>query len=122
LRFCFDPSFDRQGNLYIVDVPFGRIFRISPEGIFDLVTEYDGEPDGLKIHREGRIFVADHKQGILLLDPNRGSVSSVVDEVRSRICCDYGKGASRPPGIEFAERSELEGLGVSSLGGRRADW
>jgi hypothetical protein len=37
-------------------------------GIFDLVIEYDGEPNGLKIHRDGRIFVADHKQGILLLD------------------------------------------------------
>jgi hypothetical protein len=55
-----------------------RIFRISPEGIFDLIIEYDGEPNGLKIHRDDRIFVADHKQGILLLDPIRGSVSSVV--------------------------------------------
>ena len=29
---CFleGPSFDREGNLWIVDIPFGRIFRISP--------------------------------------------------------------------------------------------
>ena len=81
--FLEGPSFDRDGNLYVVDVPFGRIFRISPDGVFDLVIEYDGEPNGLKIHRDGRIFVADHKHGILLLDPNRGVVSTIVD--RSRI-------------------------------------
>ncbi len=29
---CFieGPSFDADGNLYIVDIPFGRIFRIAP--------------------------------------------------------------------------------------------
>ena len=50
---CFieGPSFDRAGNLYIVDVPFGRIFRISPKGEWELVVQYDGEPNGLKIHR-----------------------------------------------------------------------
>jgi gluconolactonase len=28
---CFleGPSFDRQGRLYVVDIPFGRIFRIT---------------------------------------------------------------------------------------------
>ena len=28
--FIEGPSFDADGNLYIVDIPFGRIFRISP--------------------------------------------------------------------------------------------
>ena len=52
----------------MTDIPFGRIFRISPKGGWDLVVEYDGEPNGLKIHRDGRIFVADHKRGLMLLD------------------------------------------------------
>ena len=80
--FLEGPSFDRDGNLYVVDVPFGRIFRISPDGLFDLVIEYDGEPNGLKIHRDGRIFVADHKHGILLLDPDRGATSTIVDRTQ----------------------------------------
>ncbi len=52
---CFleGPSFDRAGNLYVVDIPWGRIFRISPQGEFSLVAEYEGEPNGLKIHRDG---------------------------------------------------------------------
>ncbi|MGX9389477.1 SMP-30/gluconolactonase/LRE family protein [Nitrobacteraceae bacterium UC4446_H13] len=77
--FLEGPSFDRAGNLYVVDVPFGRIFRISPDGIFDIVVEYDGEPNGLKIHPDGRIFIADHKNGILTLDPGSGALSPLVD-------------------------------------------
>jgi len=64
---CFleGPAFDRAGNLYVVDLAWGRIFKVSPEGEFDVALEYDGEPNGLAIHKDGRIFIADHKQGIL---------------------------------------------------------
>lgn len=54
-------SFDRAGNLYVTDIPFGRVFRISPAGEWTLVTEYDGWPNGLKIHKDGRIFITDYK-------------------------------------------------------------
>lgn len=76
--FLEGPSFDRAGNLYVVDIPFGRIFRVSPQGKFEVVAEYDGEPNGLRIHQDGRIFVADHKNGILLLDPASGNVTPLV--------------------------------------------
>jgi gluconolactonase len=67
---CFieGPSFDAAGNLYIVDIPFGRIFRISPDGQWTLVIEYDGWPNGLKIDARGRILVADYRHGIMELD------------------------------------------------------
>ena len=74
------PSFDAAGRLYLVDVPFGRIFRVSPEGEFTVIAEYDGNPNGLKIHRDGRIFVADHSRGILLLDPDSGSITPILEE------------------------------------------
>ena len=35
------------------------------------MVEHDGEPNGLKI-QDGRIFVADHKNGLMLLDAKRG--------------------------------------------------
>lgn len=78
---CFleGPSFDRKGNLYVTDIPFGRIFRISPKGSWDLVVEYDGEPNGLKIHRDGRIFVTDHKRGLMLLDARRGRIETLIN-------------------------------------------
>ena len=74
---CFleGPSFDKDGNLYVVDIPYGRIFRISPQGEFDVVAEYDGQPNGLKIRDDGQIFVADHKNGVMHLDPASGAVT-----------------------------------------------
>ncbi len=75
------PSFDRDGNLYLVDIPFGRVFRLSPQGDWTLITEYDGEPNGLKIHSDGRIFIADYKNGIVLLDPDSGAVTPVLERV-----------------------------------------
>ena len=67
--FLEGPSFDRAGNLYCTDIPYGRIFRVSPDGEWDLLAEYDGEPNGLKIHKDGRIFIADHRNGPAGLRP-----------------------------------------------------
>ena len=39
--------------------PRSGIFRVSPSGDWTLVAEYDGMPNGLKFHRDGRAFVAD---------------------------------------------------------------
>jgi len=50
--FLEGPSFDRAGNLYCVDIAHGRIFRTTPDGTVSVVTEHDGEPNGLKIHTE----------------------------------------------------------------------
>jgi gluconolactonase len=73
--FIEGPCFDRDGNLYIVDIPFGRVFKISPQGDWDLSAEYDGEPNGLKIHKDGRIFITDYRNGLMLLDPGTGRVT-----------------------------------------------
>jgi gluconolactonase len=80
-RDCFleGPAFDGDGNLYCVDIPWGRIFRVSPQGEFTVVAEYDGEPNGLAFHRDGRLFITDHTRGLLTLDPAHGSVATLLD-------------------------------------------
>lgn len=80
--FLEGPSFDREGNLYCVDIPYGRIFRISPDAEWQVVAEYDGWPNGLKIHQDGRILIADHRRGLMQLDPASGRVTTVLDCVR----------------------------------------
>src|SRR5271167_4179349 len=55
------PSFDRNGNLWCVDLPNGRIYKITSGGEFHVAAEYDGWPNGLKFHKDGRIFIADYK-------------------------------------------------------------
>ncbi|MGI4955058.1 MAG: SMP-30/gluconolactonase/LRE family protein, partial [Janthinobacterium lividum] len=69
------PSFDLEGNLWCVDLPNGRVYRITPAGAFQVVAQYDGWPNGLKFHRDGRVFIADYKNGIMLLDPVNGKVT-----------------------------------------------
>jgi len=98
--FLEGPSFDRAGNLYLVDIPHGRIFRVSPRGEFDLVAEYDGEPNGLKIHKDGRIFVADHKNGVMLLDPASGKVTPFMQRYHT----ERLKG---PNDLVFADNGDL---------------
>jgi len=77
--FIEGPAFDRAGNLYIVDIPYGRIFRITPDGLWDLVTQYDGEPNGLKFHKDGRAFICDYKNGLMTLDTVSGKVTPLLE-------------------------------------------
>jgi gluconolactonase len=101
-RDCFleGPSFDRAGNLYVTNIPYGQVFRVSPQGEFALVADYDGEPNGLKIHRDGRIFIADHKQGLLLLDPVSGTVEPGLDR-------PHGERFKGLNDLVFAENGDL---------------
>jgi sugar lactone lactonase YvrE len=65
--FLEGPSFDREGNLYVTDIPFGRIFRITPALEWTLVAEYDGWPNGIATHKDGSLWIADYRRGLLSL-------------------------------------------------------
>lgn len=82
---CFleGPAFDRDGNLYMVDIPYGRILRMSPKGEFDVAAEYDGWPNGIAIHKDGSIFIADYRRGILRCDPKTGRVEDFLTHNQS---------------------------------------
>jgi gluconolactonase len=98
--FLEGPSFDRDGNLYCVDIPFGRIFRIDPKGAWDLVAQYDGWPNGLKIHKDGRIFIADYKRGLMLLDAKTGRVETVLETA-------FSEGFKGLNDLHFADNGDL---------------
>lgn len=98
--FLEGPSFDRQGRLYVTDIPFGRVFRIDASGKWDLIAEYDGWPNGLKIHRDGRIVLADYKNGLMRLDPDTGKVTSLLQGPNS----EHFKGVND---LVFGENGEI---------------
>lgn len=77
---CFieGPVFDKAGNLYLTDIPYGRIFRVSPAKEWTLLAEYDGEPNGMKFHPDGRLWITDYKRGLLALDPKGGTPEPVL--------------------------------------------
>lgn len=81
--FLEGPCFDREGRLYVVDIPWGRVFRIDAERRWELFVGYDGWPNGLKFHRDGRLFVADYRRGILAVDPATRAISTVAAHWRS---------------------------------------
>lgn len=76
------PAFDADGNFWCVDIPWGRIFRIDPAGNWELMIEYEGEPNGLRFHKDGRLFVADHRNGIMVFDPEKRTIKPFLARVR----------------------------------------
>ena len=74
--FLEGPSFDRAGNLYVTDIPYGRIFRISPQLEWTLVAEYDGWPNGSCFHRDGSLWITDYRRGLLKLRVSSSSGTS----------------------------------------------
>ena len=79
--FLEGPAFDAQGNLWVVDIPWGRLFKITPAGEMSCEIEYDGEPNGLAFAPDGRIFVTDAKNGLMAFDPKKGSIEPVLDRM-----------------------------------------
>jgi len=79
--FLEGPSFDLSGNLWLVDIPWGRLFRVSPDGIVDCAFEYDGRPNGLKFDRSGTAFIADGKNGLMRFDPGNRTIEPVIENV-----------------------------------------
>jgi gluconolactonase len=77
--FLEGPAFDHTGNLYCVDVAHGRIFKILPTGQWTTFIEYEGQPNGLKIHPDGRIIVADRRLGLVAFHPTTKAASIIVD-------------------------------------------
>lgn len=72
--FLEGPVFDEQGNLYVTDIPFGRVFRISPAGQWELIVQYLGEPNGMKWLRKGVLLITDYRNGLMTLDVARAEV------------------------------------------------
>jgi gluconolactonase len=81
--FLEGPVFDAAGNLYVTDIPFGRIFRIDPRGEWEQIAEWDGEPNGLKFLNEHELVVADYRSGLMVCDVRTGAVRPYLDRRNS---------------------------------------
>ena len=76
--FLEGPVFDGAGNLYVTDIPFGRVFRIDPQGEWDLIAQWDGEPNGMKFLNATELLVTDYLNGLMLLDTRSGAVRAYL--------------------------------------------
>ncbi|MDX2155047.1 MAG: SMP-30/gluconolactonase/LRE family protein [Hyphomicrobiaceae bacterium] len=98
--FLEGPSFDRQGNLLMVDIAHGRILKLSTAKDWSVVAQYDGLPNGLKLHKDGRIFVTDRMNGIMVVDPVSGRVEPFIG--RDRL-----PGFKGPNDLFFSSKGDL---------------
>jgi gluconolactonase len=76
--FLEGPCFDGQGNLTCVDIPFGRVLRVSPEGAWSVAAQYEGWPNGLKVRPDGSYLITDYRRGLVSVDQTTGVVSDVL--------------------------------------------
>ena len=77
-KFLEGPAFDKDGNLWMVSIEGGTIEKVTPDGICKTVASTGGEPQGLKFHKDGRLFGVDRKRGVFTLDTKTGKVDDYV--------------------------------------------
>jgi len=98
--FLEGPSFDRAGNLWCVDIPFGRVFKVDEKGDWTLIVQYDGWPNGLKFHKDGDAYICDYKRGLLKLDAKRGRIEPVLETA-------FSEGFKGLNDLHFADNGDL---------------
>lgn len=80
--FLEGPCFDAAGRLHVVDIPYGRIFRIEGDA-WTQIAEYDGWPNGLQLHPDGSLLATDYRRGLLRIDAGSGAITPVLQTVMS---------------------------------------
>jgi gluconolactonase len=63
-----------------VDIPNGRIFRILGDH-WQVIAEYPGWPNGLKVQPDGDLLAADYRHGLVRIDPESGATAAVLQTV-----------------------------------------
>ena len=59
--------FDDQRNLWLSDVPYGRVFRVSPAGDWEVMHKINGEPHAMRLASDGTRIVVDYRHGLIEL-------------------------------------------------------
>ncbi|MGX7680836.1 SMP-30/gluconolactonase/LRE family protein [Jatrophihabitans sp. DSM 45814] len=77
--FLEGPVFDSEGNLYVCDIEYGRVFRIDVAGGWSLVAEWDGEPNGLTFLSETELLTTDFRHGLMVIDVISGVIQPYLD-------------------------------------------
>lgn len=81
--FLEGPVVEPDGSLALVDIPNGRVFRLSADGDWTLLAHYEGWPNGMKREADGRLLIADYRRGLLRLDPRGGQLQPLLETLRS---------------------------------------
>lgn len=102
-----DALIDRAGRV-LTGVEDGRLLRMAPDGSrLDVVADTRGRPMGIELLGDGRLLVCDAHRGLLRVDPDLGTVETLVTEAAGtplRVCNNAAVGADGS--IYFTDSSQ----------------
>lgn len=81
--FLEGPSFAANGDLIVTDIPHGRVFRVDRGGTWSQIAGYEGWPNGLKVESATTALIADYRHGLMRLDLSDGTVTPVLQTLKS---------------------------------------
>ncbi|MDF7651300.1 SMP-30/gluconolactonase/LRE family protein [Pantoea sp. Acro-805] len=73
--FLEGPVWHPSGCLYVTDIPYGRIFRVDMNGEWELIVQYAGEPNGMKLLDDDTLIITDYQNGLMKLSLSDKSVT-----------------------------------------------
>jgi gluconolactonase len=76
------PNFDKEGNLWLVSHATGEIYRVTPDGKCEEIA-HTSAPNGLRFHKDGRLFGVDHHEGIFWLDTKTRKTTFLTNQFHS---------------------------------------
>ncbi|YCI28768.1 SMP-30/gluconolactonase/LRE family protein [Erwinia sp. PK3-005] len=76
--FLEGPVWHPSGCLYVTDIPYGRIFKVDMEGNWELIVQYDGEPNGMKLIAEETLLITDYRNGLVKLSLKERTISPLL--------------------------------------------
>ncbi len=83
--FLEGPAFDRQGNLFVSSIFDSRIFKITPDKKVSTILSKEGLlPNGIAIHKDGRLFVACLSDKVITIGPDGNNLSYVEPRYKGK--------------------------------------
>jgi gluconolactonase len=107
-RFEFPegPAFDREGNLYVVEIRGGRVSRIRPSGAVEELAKTGGGPNGAQLAADGELVVANNG-GFSGAEPGRIERIDRSGNVRAWITHAGGAPLAKPNDLGFDAHGNL---------------
>jgi sugar lactone lactonase YvrE len=100
-----------EGDL-VTGLEDGRLCRLSTDGRrIEVFADTGGRPLGIEVREDGSLVVCDARRGLLLVEPDDGSVEVLVDRVEDRPLTFTNNAAVHPDGsVLFTDSSQRFGI------------